>query len=395
MKKIILRVSVSKSNLDFFQEYCRLRGLACEQISGFSSIKIYKKILLFSAFLFSHRMQRETPLISVILTAHDRREFMMSALQSLDSQTLSKECFEVIVVKNFVDSEIDEFSAARNFKTILTDSITVGSKISLGVRESLSEYVTILEDDDIFEPQKLEVIWRHLSSYPRTDFVHNSYFLVDAASNIIGSSTATTQGVVSLSSGSFISDCLKSRIKSSNLGYTSCLTFKREIIWKDLAELERIFSAPDFFIILSMLNQNASGIHIPEILTKYRVHSSHSNRTGDFSAFLEGNLDIRNRWIRDYQVMRSYFASQEPHKIAEYFLSYNELFVLLLQRKRNFWKKLRKIGMLLRSPKLLRFCEGGALIVLSLFSVIFPFSALNYYYGFRQRKYYKELGKAT
>ena len=44
-----------------------------------------------------------TPYISVIVTAYNRRQYLPDALRSLEAQTLSKDKFEVIVVKNFED----------------------------------------------------------------------------------------------------------------------------------------------------------------------------------------------------------------------------------------------------------------------------------------------------
>jgi glycosyltransferase involved in cell wall biosynthesis len=41
------------------------------------------------------------PLITVILTAYNRRRYLEEAINSTLNQTLSKEFYEVIVIKNF------------------------------------------------------------------------------------------------------------------------------------------------------------------------------------------------------------------------------------------------------------------------------------------------------
>jgi cellulose synthase/poly-beta-1,6-N-acetylglucosamine synthase-like glycosyltransferase len=43
------------------------------------------------------------PYISVIVTAYNRRKYLSFALRSLEAQTLPRDRFEVIVVKNFED----------------------------------------------------------------------------------------------------------------------------------------------------------------------------------------------------------------------------------------------------------------------------------------------------
>ena len=42
----------------------------------------------------------EKPFISVIVTAYNRKQFILEALNSIVNQTLSKDKYEVIVTKN-------------------------------------------------------------------------------------------------------------------------------------------------------------------------------------------------------------------------------------------------------------------------------------------------------
>ena len=46
------------------------------------------------------------PFISVV-TAYSRREFLKYAVKSVINQTLDKSLYEIIVVKNFRDPEVD------------------------------------------------------------------------------------------------------------------------------------------------------------------------------------------------------------------------------------------------------------------------------------------------
>ena len=51
------------------------------------------------------------PLISVIVIAHERKEFILDAIRSLKDQSAPKESYEVLIIKKFVDREIDDFIA--------------------------------------------------------------------------------------------------------------------------------------------------------------------------------------------------------------------------------------------------------------------------------------------
>jgi len=58
----------------------------------------------------------DQPYISVIVTAYNRRRYLPFALKSLEAQTLPKDKFEVIVVKNFDDKESDNIISRNGWK---------------------------------------------------------------------------------------------------------------------------------------------------------------------------------------------------------------------------------------------------------------------------------------
>ena len=76
------------------------------------------------------------PFISVIITAHNRREFLLEAVNSALNQTLPKDEYEIIVVKNFENKRIDKFLEEHNVKNIVTKEEPLGAKIVKGVEES-------------------------------------------------------------------------------------------------------------------------------------------------------------------------------------------------------------------------------------------------------------------
>jgi len=60
------------------------------------------------------------PFISVIVTAHNRREFLLDAVNSALNQTLPKDEYEIIVVRNFLKnfSEYDDILKNLGVKTV-------------------------------------------------------------------------------------------------------------------------------------------------------------------------------------------------------------------------------------------------------------------------------------
>ena len=68
------------------------------------------------------------PYISVIITAYDRKKYLLGAVQSALNQTISKDLYEVIVVKNFHDEAIDRQLEKWGVVDLYSDDSSQGGK---------------------------------------------------------------------------------------------------------------------------------------------------------------------------------------------------------------------------------------------------------------------------
>ena len=57
----------------------------------------------------------QDPLLTVLIIAHDRREFIKDAIESLRTQTEVDGNFEVIVIKKFSDETIDSLVSSSGY----------------------------------------------------------------------------------------------------------------------------------------------------------------------------------------------------------------------------------------------------------------------------------------
>lgn len=178
------------------------------------------------------------PFISVIVIAHDRKQFLPDALRSLEAQTLSKDLFEVIVVKNFVHEEIDKKIRENGWLSIITNKKHVAGKIAVGLDKANGEIVTFLEDDDIYKPNRLEKIYQSFIKYPNIIFFHNSFEEIDIYGNSLGIRPATKYGELILPSK------LKSKFAEAfdELSWASMhnssIAIRRGIVMKYIDKLE-------------------------------------------------------------------------------------------------------------------------------------------------------------
>lgn len=103
------------------------------------------------------------PLISVVIHSFDRFEYLLNAIQSVENQTYKN--FEIILIndesnqKQYYEYTFSKFVNKVDINRIELPKWT-GSRqslINIGVAHSNGDYIALLDDDDIWLPNKLEV----------------------------------------------------------------------------------------------------------------------------------------------------------------------------------------------------------------------------------------------
>jgi len=121
------------------------------------------------------------PFISVIVTAYRRRQYLYNALLSVKAQTLSKDRYDVVVVKDFEDPQVDGLIKEMGWKNVYSDEEYQGRMYLNGLKEADGDIIAFLDDDDIYEPGKLEYVYSVFSQNPDVGYLQHSYRVVDAS----------------------------------------------------------------------------------------------------------------------------------------------------------------------------------------------------------------------
>ena len=332
-------------------------------------------------------MASSNPKISVILVAHDRKEYLLQAMESLSNQTLLKAFYEVIVVKNFREERIDKFAELNGFICIFTEAVEVGSKLAIGITHSRGDIITFLEDDDIFEADKLEKIWTYFSNDSDLCFLHNSMSSINDSGLFIDFHSMKSITAVFKYNDSYLKTCKMLGIKPTDIIYTSCMSMRKVMVEPYIQTLREIQSAPDYFMVLSFLNYGCKGMHIRDKLTRYRLHESQSIQLGSYETFKKRNIDIRARWVKDYNLMANIFQNKNVKDFATFLMNYNNLFLMNLENSRNVRIKFRALLTLFDQIEIMRFFEPLRLLVLTGGTILSPQGFLKLYYSFKLNKY--------
>ncbi len=114
---------------------------------------------------------QDTPLVTAVITTHNRLELATKAIRSVQSQTYSN--LELIVVDDASDREIKEvlskLAKKENFQYIYidkADSKGGNHARNIGIREGKGKYIAFLDDDDEWLAEKIQEQVSSLQEHP-------------------------------------------------------------------------------------------------------------------------------------------------------------------------------------------------------------------------------------
>lgn len=145
------------------------------------------------------------PMVSVIMPAYNAEEFVEQAIRSALAQTYTN--LEVIVIndvsKDATQSIAERLAREDSRVRLLNNEKNLGAAGSRnrGMDAAEGEYVALLDSDDYWHPEKLE-IQMELAQKEKADLVYSSYEIVDEkgnkkCSNFIAPKTVTYRSTLS------------------------------------------------------------------------------------------------------------------------------------------------------------------------------------------------------
>ena len=224
---------------------------------------------------------------SVIITAHDRPQFLREAVESILAQDLDRSKYEVIVVKNFSESAIDAFLDRQGVRRILCKERSSSRKVAEGLREARGTVVFLLDDDDLFEPNKLGIVLREFESCPTLGFYHNQVSLIGRDGGPLPAGKGKAFAL--RSAGRARRVALSNEAKNNGLAKlafsypdfnSSSLAIRHDLAVESLPFLTRIEGGVDTFFFFAALISPCSLLFDDKRLTRYRIHDENTSLAG-------------------------------------------------------------------------------------------------------------------
>jgi glycosyltransferase involved in cell wall biosynthesis len=234
----------------------------------------------------------DQPYITVLVVAHTRKKFLLKAVNSAVQQSVPRSQYDVLVIKNFMDSNVDSKLAELGVRSVYSCDQSVGGKIYEALEHIETPLVTFLEDDDLYYEYRLERIKKLFTR--DVVYYHNAYSLIDENDNPI--TPRNEQGNKELlkvigPQKTFLHSFLLARDAHSNM---SSIAIRTNILNRHRHILRKIRITPDLFVFYACLLDSSAMVLDDLETTKYRVHNLNNFYIANVGSF----GDYLARWRR-------------------------------------------------------------------------------------------------
>lgn len=299
---------------------------------------------------------------------------------SIEQQNFDHNKMQLIVVCKSDGMPI-EIIQNRHFDfevlTIIDDDYKIGPKVNRAIVLAKYEWISILDDDDIFTSNKLEKLSHIIEADLNSGYIHNAKYIFDSHSRIEYIQNSNLKAI--------FNDSLSSRSVSTDIDCEhngSSITFRKDIIMRYQNILDTLEGGIDTFIYVCGKISNMNSHCINEALTGFFVNDY--SREGREYASLISNL---RRQCNSYNFMMVIpELSLEMKKLLSYRITTNSLkmFILDPSIKHNFAKLSALIREIIKNQRFTS--EVFALILMALLRTIMPRLSEKSYTIFRKKK---------
>ena len=218
------------------------------------------------------------PYITVIVTAHDRRQFLQGAVESVLAQTLPAEDFEVVVVKFLRDPEVDRWLDLKGprVRTVTDENLPrLGQKLAHGVRLARGRVLCFLEDDDRYLPNKLASVAARFRDDPTLDYYRNRNRCIDASGRpLVGPYSRMSDRELTIPPTERDDLRVVDFMRHYGAEGNSSIAVRRELLLPLLPALEQFSTSTDWIFFVGALASSGTLVVGQETLSEYRLHDS-------------------------------------------------------------------------------------------------------------------------
>jgi len=270
-------------------------------------------------------IMENNPYISVIITAYNRKEFLLDAFNSALNQTLDRSKYEIIVTKNFTDDKIDNYIKENGGKLIFFEEGGIGERVADALKYAKGEVICFLDDDDLFMKDKLEYIYNVFLENKNLVYVNNARIYIDDKGNYLNKSLSKFEkrerDIIIKDFNKDPVTLLKIQQNTNPWSNSSSIAVKKFILNRFENALRNINFVPDlFFYFISLISGDI--LISNQALTKYRVHESTSLSIKSYESYRQTVLKSDSRDV--VNIILSKTKSKVGKGLQKYFYIFSK-----------------------------------------------------------------------
>ena len=231
------------------------------------------------------------PLVSVVVATYKRDEILLRALNSLATQTYKN--FEIILVDDNADEAwnsrvskiVDKFKESNKditFKYIVNSPNQGSAKTrNIGIDAASGEFVTFLDDDDIYLPENLE---KQVSNILGT----NADFGLTDLDLFYDDETLCERRIRSFIKSTEKEDLIKYHLKH-HLAGTDTMIFKKSYLEK-IGKFDPIDIGDEFYLMFKAIENGGKFTYLKGCFVKAYVHRGEGGLSSG-----DGKIEGENR----------------------------------------------------------------------------------------------------
>ncbi len=238
---------------------------------------------------------------SVILISYRHDDFVLDTLKSIKFQSYDPSKFELIIIcksDNNLKTIIDQLSFKCHVRLLINDDFRIGQKFLEALKMTRSKWIVVLDDDDMWIPEKLDTLNELISQYPKAVYIHNDKYVVNEQFHYTYNSLHQIKKTNRFSPTS--GDSIIRNFKDNCEHNGSSIAFSKTIVCGRSNSLRILEGSLDTFLFVSAIETGGSIICIKNKLTLFRVTSK--NNLNESTKRLINNL---KRQMQSYEVIRN------------------------------------------------------------------------------------------
>lgn len=268
-----------------------------------------------NAILATRALSNIDPLISVVVPTYNHEKYIYDSLKSVACQTYKK--VEVIVVndgsKDKTEEEVKRFIADFPDLHVLyhhQDNNGSRSAIEAGVLKARGQYIAILNSDDLYEPERFEVLLNALYENNSCFAFSNVAFIDDGGNNFIADDDGYVANIQSKLNDVEAYDNIVYALLDSNVTVSTGNFLFARWLYDALGGFSEHELVHDWSFVLRATFLTRP-VFVQDKLYKYRVHQTNTYKSLDDRAVVETDSVLReffSRYKSNYTLFRKSFS---------------------------------------------------------------------------------------